>query len=46
MRGMREHIEKLNTWYDNLILGLRLGFGALTVLCVAMYLLGLKKKEQ
>lgn len=40
------HIEKLNTWYDNLILGLRLGFGALTVLCVAMYLLGLKKKEQ
>lgn len=40
------HIEKLNTWYDNLILGLRVGFGALTVLCVAMYLLGLKKKEQ
>lgn len=40
------HIEKLNTWYDNLIMGLRLGFGALTVLCVAMYLLGLKKKEQ
>ena len=40
------HIEKLNTWYDNLITGLRIGFGVLTVLCVAMYLLGLKKKEQ
>ena len=40
------HMEKLNTWYDNLIMGLRIGFGVLTVLCVAMYLLGLKKKEQ
>ena len=39
-------IEKLNTWYDNLITGLRIGFGVLTVLCAAMYLLGLKKKEQ
>lgn len=40
------HIEKLNTWYDNLITGLRIGFGVLTVLCATMYLLGLKKKEQ
>lgn len=40
------HIEKLNTWYDNLITGFRIGFGVLTVLCAAMYLLGLKKKEQ
>ena len=40
------HIEKLNTWYDNLITGLRIGVGVLTVLCAAMYLLGLKKKEQ
>lgn len=40
------HIEKLNTWYDNLITGLRVGFGVLTVLCAAMYLLGLKKKER
>lgn len=40
------HIEKLNTWYDNLITGLRIGFGLLTALCVAMYLLGLRKKEQ
>lgn len=40
------HIEKLNTWYDNLITGLHIGFGVLTVLCAAMYLLGLKKKEQ
>ena len=40
------HIEKLNTWYDNLITGLRIGFGVLTVLCAAMYLLGLKKNEQ
>lgn len=40
------HIEKLSTWYDNLITGLRIGFGVLTVLCAAMYLLGLKKKEQ
>ena len=40
------HIEKLNTWYDNLITGLRIGFGVLTVLCAVMYLLGLKKKEQ
>lgn len=40
------HIEKLNTWYDNLITGLRIGFSVLTVLCAAMYLLGLKKKEQ
>ena len=40
------HIEKLNTWYDNLSTGLRIGFGVLTVLCAAMYLLGLKKKEQ
>lgn len=40
------HIEKVNTWYDNLITGLRIGFGVLTVLCAAMYLLGLKKKEQ
>lgn len=40
------HIEKLNTWYDNLLTGLRIGFGVLTVLCAAMYLLGLKKKEQ
>ena len=40
------HIEKLNTWYDNLITGLRIGFGVLTVLCAAMYRRGLKKKEQ
>ncbi len=40
------HIEKVNTWYDNLVLGLRAGFGILTVLCIAMYLLGMKKKEQ
>lgn len=40
------HIEKLNTWYDNLLTGLRIGFGVLTVLCAAMYLLGPKKKEQ
>lgn len=40
------HIEKINTWYDNLVLGLRVGFGILTVLCAAMYLLGMKKKEQ
>lgn len=40
------HIEKVNTWYDNLVIGLRAGFGILTVLCVAMYLLGMKKKEQ
>ncbi len=40
------HIEKVNTWYDNLVLGLRVGFGILTVLCAAMYLLGMKKKEQ
>lgn len=40
------HIEKVNTWYDNLVLGLRVGFGILTVLCIAMYLLGMKKKEQ
>lgn len=48
MEGMSTstHIEKLNTWYDNLITGLRIGFGVLTVLCAAMYLLGLKKKEQ
>ena len=39
------HIEKLNTWYDNLITGLRIGFGVLTVLCAAMYLLGLKRKS-
>lgn len=40
------HIEKVNTWYDNLVLGLRVGFGILTVLSIAMYLLGMKKKEQ
>ena len=40
------HIEKLNTWYDNLITGLQIGFGVLTVLCIALYLLNLRKKEQ
>ena len=40
------HIEKLNTWYDNLITGLQIGFGVLTVLCIALYLLDLRKKEQ
>lgn len=40
------HIEKLNTWYDNLITGLQIGFGVLTVLCAVLYLLDLKKKQQ
>ena len=39
------HIEYVKTWYDNLVLGLEIGFGVLTVLMIALYLLSLKKKE-
>lgn len=40
------HIVTLRTWYDNLLTGLQIGFGVLTALCILMYVLGLKKKEQ
>ena len=48
MDGMSSstHIETVRTWYDNLLFGLKIGFGILTVLCIAMYVLGLKKSGE
>lgn len=39
------YIEKVRTWYDNLILGLMVGFGILTVLCAAKCLLWNEKER-
>ena len=38
------HLEYVQTWYDQLIFGLRIAFGVLTALAVLMYLMSLKKK--
>lgn len=39
-------IESVRTWYDNLITGLQVLFGVLTVLTVVMYIKNVKKKEE
>ncbi len=38
-------LVSVRTWYDNLLTGLQVGFGALTVGCAAMYVLSAKKKH-
>ena len=37
-------LETVRTWYDNLVTGLQIGFGVLTVACAAMYVLSAKRK--
>lgn len=37
-------LVSVRTWYDNLVLGLQIGFGVLTVACAAMYVISAKKK--
>ena len=39
------YVVTLRTWYDNLLTGLQIGFGALTVACAAMYILSVRRKE-
>ncbi len=39
------HIQYLRTWYDNLLTGICVAFGVLTLLCVVMYVRS-KKNEQ
>ncbi len=38
-------LVSVRTWYDNLLTGLQIGFGVLTVGCAAMYVLSAKKKH-
>ncbi len=38
-------LVSVRTWYDNLLTGLQVGFGALTLGCAAMYVLSAKKKH-
>ena len=38
-------LVSVRTWYDNLLTGLQVGFGVLTVGCAAMYVLSAKKKH-
>lgn len=40
------YIETVRTWYDNLLTGLQAGFAALSVLCIAVYLSGLRKRGE
>ena len=40
------YIEKVRTWYDNLLTGLQIGFAVLSVLCIAAYLSGLRKNRE
>ncbi len=35
----------VRTWYDNLVTGLQIGFGVLTISCAAMYVMSAKKKD-
>ncbi len=37
------HLVTVNTWYDNLILGLQIAFALLTLLGVVMYVRSAKK---
>ena len=38
-------LVSMRTWYDNLVTGLQIGFGVLTVACAAMYVMSAKKKD-
>lgn len=38
-------LVSVRTWYDNLLTGLQIGFGVLTVGCAAMYVMSAKKKD-
>ncbi len=38
-------LVSVRTWYDNLVTGLQIGFGVLTVACAAMYVMSAKKKD-
>ncbi|MCD7753626.1 MAG: glycoside hydrolase family 3 C-terminal domain-containing protein [Clostridiales bacterium] len=39
------HVVSVRTWYDNLLTGLQIGFGVLTVACVVMYVRAARRKE-
>ena len=38
------YIVSVRTWYDNLLTGLQIGFGVLTVACATMYVMSVKRK--
>lgn len=38
-------LVSVRTWYDNLVTGLQIGFGVLTLACAAMYVMSAKKKD-
>lgn len=38
-------LVSVRTWYDNLVTGLQIGFGVLSVACAAMYVMSAKKKD-
>lgn len=38
-------LVSVRTWYDNLLTGLQIGFGVLTVACAAMYVMSARKKD-
>ena len=38
------HLERINTWYDNLLIALEVIFALLTLVCVAMYVKSSKKE--
>ena len=37
------HLVSVRTWYDNLLTGMQIGFGVLTLACAAMYVKSAKK---
>ncbi|MCR4998330.1 MAG: glycoside hydrolase family 3 C-terminal domain-containing protein [Lachnospiraceae bacterium] len=39
------HVESVNTWYDNLVMGLKVVFGLLTLLLVVGYVVASKKER-
>lgn len=38
-------LVSVRTWYDNLLTGLQVGFGVLTIACAAMYVMSARKKD-
>lgn len=39
------HLVSVRTWYDNVIAGLQIGFGILTILCTVAYVISDKRKK-
>jgi beta-glucosidase len=38
-------LVSVRTWYDNLLTGIEIGFGVLTLGCAVMYVMSSKKKD-